>query len=210
MTKYEELKKALESNRKHERHHTLAETRYWCNQYKLLAQQAIEALAQPAQEPVAMRYDYDGYGYKYIDSGSGSDWQTRIKDAEPLYATPPAAQPAQEPRLDQGPDYERGFVDGMLYQTQTSVDKAVNAIAQPAQEPVAEVVEDYFSRQVKGINNWHALPNGTKLYTTPPQRPWVGLTNEQRDYIVLGIDVFGLSVTEILLEAEAKLKEQNT
>ena len=44
------------------------------------------------QEPVAMRYDYDGYGYKYIDSGSGSDWQTRIKDAEPIYTTPPAAQ----------------------------------------------------------------------------------------------------------------------
>ena len=43
----------------------------------------------PAQEPVAMRYDYDGYGYKYIDNGSGSDWQTRIKDAEPVYTTPP-------------------------------------------------------------------------------------------------------------------------
>ncbi len=46
---------------------------------------------QPKQEqgePVAMRYDFDGYGYKYIDSGSGSDWQTRIKDAEPLYTTP--------------------------------------------------------------------------------------------------------------------------
>ena len=45
---------------------------------------------QPAQqEPVAMRYDFDGYGWKYIDSGSGSDWQTRIKDAEPIYITPP-------------------------------------------------------------------------------------------------------------------------
>ena len=36
-----------------------------------------------------MRYDFDGYGWKYIDSGSGSDWQTRIKDAEPVYTTPP-------------------------------------------------------------------------------------------------------------------------
>ena len=35
------------------------------------------------------------------------------------------------PRLDQSPDYERGFVDGMLYQTQISIDKAVNAMAQP-------------------------------------------------------------------------------
>jgi hypothetical protein len=43
-----------------------------------------------------------------------------------------------------------------------------------------------------------------------PERPWVGLTEEERNYIVLGIEVFGLSVTEILLEAEAKLKEKNT
>ena len=48
---------------------------------------------EPAQQPVAMRYDFDGYGYKYIDAGSGSDWQTRIKDAEPVYASP---QPAQQ------------------------------------------------------------------------------------------------------------------
>ena len=40
---------------------------------------------QEQDEPVAMRYDFDGYGYKYIDSGSGSDWQTREKGAEPLY-----------------------------------------------------------------------------------------------------------------------------
>jgi hypothetical protein len=34
-----------------------------------------------------------------------------------------------KPRLDQGPDYERGFVDGMMYQTQTTVNKAVNAMS---------------------------------------------------------------------------------
>ena len=51
---------------------------------------------QPASKPVAMRYDFDGYGYKYIDAGSGSDWQTRIKDAEPVYASPQPAQ-QQEP-----------------------------------------------------------------------------------------------------------------
>jgi hypothetical protein len=38
--------------------------------------------------PVAIRYDFDGYGYQYIDSGSGSDWQTRVK-GEPLYTAPP-------------------------------------------------------------------------------------------------------------------------
>jgi hypothetical protein len=34
-----------------------------------------------------------------------------------------------KPRLDQGPDYERGFIDGMMYQTQTTVNKAVNAMS---------------------------------------------------------------------------------
>jgi hypothetical protein len=52
---------------------------------------------------------------------------------------------ALKPRLDQGPDYERGFVDGMLYQTQTSVDKAVNALAQPAQEPDLAELEKIMS-----------------------------------------------------------------
>jgi len=35
-----------------------------------------------------------------------------------------------KPRLDQGADYERGFVDGMLKQAQSSVDKAVNSMSQ--------------------------------------------------------------------------------
>ena len=38
-------------------------------------------------EPVAMRYDFDGYGYMYIDSGSGSDWKTR-ENGEFLYIKP--------------------------------------------------------------------------------------------------------------------------
>ena len=32
--------------------------------------------------------------------------------------------------LKQGPDYERGFIDGMQKQAQSSVDKAVNAMSQ--------------------------------------------------------------------------------
>ena len=38
----------------------------------------------------------------------------------------------RKPRLDQGPDYERGFIDGMMYQTQTTVNKAVNAMSRRA------------------------------------------------------------------------------
>ena len=53
-----------------------------------LVRTIVEALKQEQDEPVAMRYDFDGYGYQYIDFGSGSDWQTREKGAEPLYTKP--------------------------------------------------------------------------------------------------------------------------
>lgn len=46
-------------------------------------------------EPEAMRYGFDGFGYKYIDSGSGSDWRTRHPDAEPLYLSQPTQSNAQ-------------------------------------------------------------------------------------------------------------------
>ena len=55
----------------------------------------------------------------------------------------------RKPRLDQSPDYERGFIDGMQYQMQSSVDKAVNAMTQPT----------------------YYIPN-------KDDRPWVGLTEE--------------------------------
>lgn len=58
-------------------------------------------LTEPTEgevEPVAMRYDCDDYGYRYIDGGSGSDWRTRHPDAEPLYTS--AALRAATPAPD--------------------------------------------------------------------------------------------------------------
>ena len=46
----------------------------------------------------------------------------------------------RKPRLDQGPDYERGFIDGMMYQTQTTVNKAVAAMSKPKRNEVLEEV----------------------------------------------------------------------
>ena len=57
-----------------------------------------------------------------------------------------------KPRLDQGVDYERGFVDGMQHQMQSSVDRAVNAMTQP-----------------------------TYYIPSKDQRTWVGLTDEEID-----------------------------
>jgi len=52
---------------------------------KEAALQRLSDFTQEAEnKPVAIRYDFDGYGYQYMDSGSGSDWQTRV-EGEFLY-----------------------------------------------------------------------------------------------------------------------------
>ena len=89
MTKDEALKLALEALEEAWYHvGTFQPTEKAIDLYDEARTAIKEALAQPEQEPVAVRYDYDGYGYQYIDSGSGSDWQTRVQ-GEPLYTTPP-------------------------------------------------------------------------------------------------------------------------
>jgi hypothetical protein len=51
----------------------------------------------------------------------------------------------RKPRLDQGPDYERGFIDGMMYQTETTVNKTVNAMASRTHTPedVQKIMEPW-------------------------------------------------------------------
>ena len=75
-----------------------------------------------------------------------------------------------KPRLDQGVDYERGFVDGMQYQMQSSVDKAVNKMAQPEQEPVAWQFMNgstFRKRRPDDDLDSDGLPYWKPLYTTP-------------------------------------------
>jgi len=45
--------------------------------------------------------------------------------------TPEDVQKIMEPWRDSASDYERGFIDGMQKQMQSSVDKAINAMTQP-------------------------------------------------------------------------------
>jgi hypothetical protein len=62
-----------------------------------------------------------------------------------------------EPLLNQGSDYERGFVDGMQKQSQSSVDKAVNAMAQPAVPDAIGPNEDELPAYAAGWNDCRAL-----------------------------------------------------
>jgi hypothetical protein len=78
-------------------------------------------------------------------------------------------------------------------------------LAQPEQEPVATVTSESGNPDVK-MSWWHepALTVGTKLYTTPPKRPWVGLTDEEIAY------AYTLEKKFAMQYVDAKLKEKNT
>ena len=79
--------------------------------------------------------------------------------------------------------------------------------AQPEQEPVATVTSETGADIT--MSWWHepALPVGTKLYTHPPQRTWVGLNEDEIDYL---IHLAYTGDEEFVQTIEAKLKEKNT
>jgi hypothetical protein len=76
--------------------------------------------------------------------------------------------------------------------------------AQPAQEPVACIVKGHLYMAHEFMSE---IPEGaTLLYTTPPKRPWVGLTENERNDLE---DYCEMIIGKAAFEAiEAKLKEK--
>jgi len=74
-------------------------------------------------------------------------------------------------------------------------------------EPVAEVTSETGAEIT--MSWWHepALPIGTKLYTTPQQRTWVGLTDKEMNLIYAEPQTH---IGQYARAIEAKLKEKNT
>jgi hypothetical protein len=89
-------------------------------------------------------------------------------------------------------------------------------LAQPEQEPVAWMSEHRFDELRQGftvmttLTKQRAFEDDVALYTTPPQRTWVGLTPQERDEI--NKKVYGAVPHHVAFHAaiEAKLKEKNT
>ena len=79
------------------------------------------------------------------------------------------------------------------------------ALAQPEQEPVAVVDVHEFYDNCANFSLLQKLPKGKHtLYTAPPQRTWVGLTDEDE------IDwEEGGNLKDLVKAIEAKLKEKN-
>jgi len=111
----------------------------------------------------------------------------------------------------------RACCDVLSYNPHREDCKAIKSIASlrqaiaelESQEPVAWVCcgsgekhdIDFYEDDV------NALPVGTKLFTHPPQRTWVGLTDEEIEDIVEDCDGVGWDVAQAI---RAKLKEKNT
>jgi len=87
------------------------------------------------------------------------------------------------------------------------------ALAQPAQEPVAWMVYTQDGQSVYVTDNPTDIQKGQRalpLYTTPPKREWVGLTDEEREGIAQDYSLTGLGYQSPFKAIEAMLKEKNT
>ena len=80
-----------------------------------------------------------------------------------------------------------------------------DAYAQPEQEPVAYLCENAVGHKYFRWKKPSSTYKPIALYTTPPQRTWVGLTDEEMQAIW---DRY--AHMEMMRAIEAKLKELNT
>ena len=129
-------------------------------------------------EPEAMRYDFDGYGWKYIDNGSGSDWMTRHPEGEFLFTKPQAAsEPVNEWKeavLDAVAAYSMDFrmdVPPCVIVNQL-LGMAVTMAKDPAirKEAATAPITCQYCHSDSGEVMWHCNNCGNKdqPYTAPP------------------------------------------
>jgi hypothetical protein len=87
-------------------------------------------------------------------------------------------------------------------------------LAQPEQEPVAtlddleqEIYENTRQFVSRDVMEWMLK----RYYTTPPQRKWVGLTQDELNMIGDSMRTWNSwTITDVYFAIEAKLKEKNT
>ena len=110
--------------------------------------------------------------------------------------------------LAQPDQYAKGYADAMNWKTQNHLEHL--PVTQPEQEPVA------FASH--GVINWIAdkqFQHEADLYTTPPQRTWVGLTTTQVKLLWEGVEEEAIKSGDSLnwvfyTHINEALKEKNT
>ena len=92
------------------------------------------------------------------------------------------------------------------------IDAAITSLRQAIaeaekQEPVAWMSDSDVGFKKSEFGSYPCVP----LYTSLPQRQWVGLTDDEVDsLVIMKRDGAYLNVIDTIREAEAKLKEKNT
>ena len=88
----------------------------------------------------------------------------------------------------------------------------MKALAQPEQEPVGYVTIETISSWAKVPSiKWFKKPTEGPLYTAPPKREWVGLTDEEiEECKINGVLPHAINWRLSVKVMEAKLKEKNT
>ena len=94
---------------------------------------------------------------------------------------------------------------GTIYKT-AGEGRVPLAIAQPKQKPVAWWNPRKDTVSCDPVHRHH--PDCTPLYTEPPKREWVGLTQDETQVVL--DSVHGKEWWDLLNAFEAKLKEKNT
>jgi hypothetical protein len=110
-------------------------------------------------------------------------------------------------------DHDDGTVEAITVWCPEVIDAIKEALAQPEQEPVAEIVCDALGcLTTRWSDKW--IPNeGDKLYTTSPnvatplaaQRTWTGLTDAEAQWLYDNCR----TPSNLIDMVEAKLKEKN-
>ena len=118
----------------------------------------------------------------------------------PLYTAPQKYCPSENNAA-----YEKGFVEGMAKQAQSSVDRAVNAMAGEYVDTAG--TEHQFKYVAYGLR---ADENGKLSIGELPKREWQGLTDEEISE-VLGSDIYQEYSGELkfIRAIEAKIKDKN-
>ena len=98
-------------------------------------------------------------------------------------------------------DHELGLYVDDVNMSQERVDET----AKGEHEPVAWMGVDSYGNATKFRTN--EFGGGTPLYTAPPKREWVGLTEDEAFHCFSDSSKKGIPIEEVI---EAKLKEKNT
>jgi hypothetical protein len=120
---------------------------------------------------------------------------------------------ALEGVLDDAPKVLDASIAGGLYevvQCRDAITAIKAALAQPAQEPVAWMSPSWIDPDTRGwqSDSFESIPieGWLPIYTTPPQRTWVSLTDEEVGDLS---DFAYANDEEFVRQVEKHLKEKN-